>query len=147
MSSSLEPRKIENLCKKRVVDIAFGSGPHVLSITEGSFIKLVWILKFMTYIFLPQRFSCLDTMRVFSFRWYNVQLGTQWLLSVRQWMHNTVNGASAGHGQSVQQAHYSSGMWQSPFCCADRRRWGICMGSEQLRTSGLWYNNKSTNPT
>ncbi|XP_021346916.1 RCC1 and BTB domain-containing protein 1-like [Mizuhopecten yessoensis] len=31
--SSFEPKKIEVLCKKNVVDIAFGSGPHVLAVT------------------------------------------------------------------------------------------------------------------
>ncbi|XP_071085052.1 RCC1 and BTB domain-containing protein 1-like isoform X1 [Haliotis cracherodii] len=33
--SSFTPRKIEGLCKKKVVDIAFGSGPHVLAVTEN----------------------------------------------------------------------------------------------------------------
>ena len=31
--SSLEPRKVEALCNKRVKMFAFGSGPHVLAIT------------------------------------------------------------------------------------------------------------------
>ncbi|WAR10568.1 RCBT1-like protein [Mya arenaria] len=33
--SSLEPRKIDALCRKRIVDIAFGSGPHVLAVSEN----------------------------------------------------------------------------------------------------------------
>ncbi|PVD18761.1 hypothetical protein C0Q70_21313 [Pomacea canaliculata] len=32
--SSFEPRKIEALCRKGIVDIAFGSGPHVLAVTS-----------------------------------------------------------------------------------------------------------------
>lgn len=32
--SSFEPRKIDGLCKKRIVDVAFGSGPHVLAVSE-----------------------------------------------------------------------------------------------------------------
>ncbi|ESO96017.1 hypothetical protein LOTGIDRAFT_214601 [Lottia gigantea] len=31
--SSFEPRKIEVLCKKKIIDIAFGSGPHVLAVS------------------------------------------------------------------------------------------------------------------
>lgn len=31
--SCLHPRKIEALCKKNVVSLAFGSGPHVLAVT------------------------------------------------------------------------------------------------------------------
>ena len=30
---SLEPKKIELLCRKNIVSLAFGSGPHVLAIT------------------------------------------------------------------------------------------------------------------
>ncbi|XP_013411436.1 RCC1 and BTB domain-containing protein 1 [Lingula anatina] len=33
--SSMEPKKVEQLCRKNVVDFAYGSGPHVLSITAG----------------------------------------------------------------------------------------------------------------
>ena len=33
--SSFEPRKIDSLCQKNVVDLAFGSGPHVIAITKG----------------------------------------------------------------------------------------------------------------
>ncbi|CAG5128531.1 unnamed protein product [Candidula unifasciata] len=33
--SSLEPRKIDILCQKRVIDIAFGSGPHVVVVTQA----------------------------------------------------------------------------------------------------------------
>ncbi|XP_059161859.1 RCC1 and BTB domain-containing protein 1-like [Physella acuta] len=33
--SSFEPRKIENLCQKNVIDIAFGSGPHVVALTQA----------------------------------------------------------------------------------------------------------------
>lgn len=33
--SSFEPRKIEVLCKKKIIDIAFGSGPHVLAVSSG----------------------------------------------------------------------------------------------------------------
>ena len=33
--SSFEPRKIDGLCKKRIVDVAFGSGPHVLAVSES----------------------------------------------------------------------------------------------------------------
>ncbi|XP_033122621.1 RCC1 and BTB domain-containing protein 1-like isoform X2 [Anneissia japonica] len=33
VQSSLHPRKIECLCKKGVVDMAFGSGPHVVAVT------------------------------------------------------------------------------------------------------------------
>ncbi|KAH3708324.1 RCC1 and BTB domain-containing protein 1-like isoform X2 [Dreissena polymorpha] len=32
--SSLEPRRIDSLCRKRIVDVAFGSGPHVLAVTD-----------------------------------------------------------------------------------------------------------------
>ncbi|XP_076453620.1 RCC1 and BTB domain-containing protein 1-like [Babylonia areolata] len=38
--SSFEPRKIASLCKKDIVDIAFGSGPHVLVVTsEGDLLS------------------------------------------------------------------------------------------------------------
>ncbi|KAJ8310354.1 hypothetical protein KUTeg_012219 [Tegillarca granosa] len=33
--SSFEPRKIELLCKKKITDIAFGSGPHVLAVSAN----------------------------------------------------------------------------------------------------------------
>lgn len=33
--SSFEPRKIEGLCQKNVMDISFGSGPHVVAVTKG----------------------------------------------------------------------------------------------------------------
>ncbi|XP_005095208.2 RCC1 and BTB domain-containing protein 1 [Aplysia californica] len=33
--SSFEPRKIDILCRKKVVDIAFGSGPHVVAVTRA----------------------------------------------------------------------------------------------------------------
>ncbi|KAK3601331.1 hypothetical protein CHS0354_011933 [Potamilus streckersoni] len=33
--SGLEPRKIEALCKKKIMEIAFGSGPHVLAVSDG----------------------------------------------------------------------------------------------------------------
>lgn len=33
--SGLEPRRIEQLCKKNVVDFAYGSGPHVLALTSS----------------------------------------------------------------------------------------------------------------
>ncbi|KAK3086212.1 hypothetical protein FSP39_015293 [Pinctada imbricata] len=32
--SSFEPRKVEALCKKKIMDIAFGSGPHVLAVSS-----------------------------------------------------------------------------------------------------------------
>lgn len=32
---NLEPRKVETLCKKRIKSFAYGSGPHVLAITEN----------------------------------------------------------------------------------------------------------------
>jgi len=35
--SSLEPRKIDALCRKRIVDVAFGSGPHVLAVSDSEF--------------------------------------------------------------------------------------------------------------
>ncbi|KAK6194794.1 hypothetical protein SNE40_000350 [Patella caerulea] len=31
--SSFEPRKIDVLCRKKIIDIAFGSGPHVLAVS------------------------------------------------------------------------------------------------------------------
>ena len=34
-SNSLEPRKVEQLCKKGVREFAYGSGPHVLAVTNG----------------------------------------------------------------------------------------------------------------
>ena len=34
--SGLEPRKVEQLCKKNIVNIAYGSGPHVLAISAGN---------------------------------------------------------------------------------------------------------------
>jgi hypothetical protein len=33
--STLEARKVEQLCGKRIVSFAYGSGPHVLALTEG----------------------------------------------------------------------------------------------------------------
>lgn len=33
--SSFEPRKIENLCQKKVIDVTFGSGPHVVALTKA----------------------------------------------------------------------------------------------------------------
>ncbi|KAL8593917.1 hypothetical protein ACOMHN_032338 [Nucella lapillus] len=33
--SSFEPRRIETLCGKKILDIAFGSGPHVLVVIDG----------------------------------------------------------------------------------------------------------------
>lgn len=33
--SSFEPRKVDVLCKKKIVDIAFGSGPHVLAVSKN----------------------------------------------------------------------------------------------------------------
>ncbi|CAL1532706.1 unnamed protein product [Lymnaea stagnalis] len=33
--SSFEPRKIENLCQKKVIDVTFGSGPHVVALTQA----------------------------------------------------------------------------------------------------------------
>lgn len=33
--SSFEPRKVDVLCKKNIVDIAFGSGPHVLAVSKN----------------------------------------------------------------------------------------------------------------
>ncbi|GFO40077.1 rcc1 and BTB domain-containing protein 1 [Plakobranchus ocellatus] len=33
--SSFEPRKIELLCQKNIVDLAFGSGPHVVAISKA----------------------------------------------------------------------------------------------------------------
>ena len=35
MTSGLEPRVIESLCKKGIVGVAYGSGPHVLAFTSG----------------------------------------------------------------------------------------------------------------
>lgn len=32
--SSFEPRKVDVLCKKKIIDIAFGSGPHVLAVSS-----------------------------------------------------------------------------------------------------------------
>ena len=34
MQSGLEPRRVDVLCQKKVLDFAYGSGPHVLAITE-----------------------------------------------------------------------------------------------------------------
>lgn len=31
--STLEPRKIDELCQKNIVDLAYGMGPHVLAVT------------------------------------------------------------------------------------------------------------------
>lgn len=31
--NSLEPRKVETLCNKKISDFSFGSGPHVLGLT------------------------------------------------------------------------------------------------------------------
>ena len=36
-SSDLEPRRIDQLCKKNIIDIAYGSGPHVLANSAGKF--------------------------------------------------------------------------------------------------------------
>lgn len=36
--SCLHPRKVEALCKKNVVSLAYGSGPHVLAVTGYFFI-------------------------------------------------------------------------------------------------------------
>lgn len=36
-SSTLEPKKIDELCQKEVVNFAYGMGPHVLAVT-GKFI-------------------------------------------------------------------------------------------------------------
>ncbi|KAK0066591.1 RCC1 and BTB domain-containing protein 1 [Biomphalaria pfeifferi] len=33
--SSFEPRKIDSLCQKKVIDISFGSGPHVVALTQA----------------------------------------------------------------------------------------------------------------
>lgn len=34
MNSSLKPRKLESLCQKNIIDLAYGSGPHVLALTK-----------------------------------------------------------------------------------------------------------------
>ena len=34
MNSSLKPRKIEMMCQKKLVDFAYGVGPHVLALTK-----------------------------------------------------------------------------------------------------------------
>lgn len=47
--SSFEPRKIEALCRKGIVDIAFGSGPHVLAVTSGTGLCLCY-LKFCSWL-------------------------------------------------------------------------------------------------
>lgn len=39
--SSFEPRKVEVLCKKKIIDIAFGSGPHVLAVSSGNILIVV----------------------------------------------------------------------------------------------------------
>ena len=38
--SSLEPRKIEVLCKKSIGSLSYGSGPHVLAVTGGTILSL-----------------------------------------------------------------------------------------------------------
>ena len=35
MNSSLKPRKLESLCQKNIIDLAYGSGPHVLALTKN----------------------------------------------------------------------------------------------------------------
>ena len=40
--SCLHPRKIETLCKKRVVSLAFGSGPHVLALTGWKIMATIY---------------------------------------------------------------------------------------------------------
>jgi RCC1 and BTB domain-containing protein len=41
MESSLSPRKLEILCQKDVIDLAYGSGPHVMALTRSGEIY-VW---------------------------------------------------------------------------------------------------------
>ena len=33
--SGLEPRKVEPLCRKNIVCLSYGSGPHVLAVTTS----------------------------------------------------------------------------------------------------------------
>jgi hypothetical protein len=35
--SGLEPRRIEQLCRKNVVSFAYGSGPHLLALTSSEY--------------------------------------------------------------------------------------------------------------
>ena len=42
--SCLHPRKVEALCKKNIVSLACGSGPHVLAVS-GSYLKFMATVK------------------------------------------------------------------------------------------------------
>ena len=49
--SSFEPRKVEVLCKKNIVDIAFGSGPHVLAVSKSKFnMVLIYVCTSMCFL-------------------------------------------------------------------------------------------------
>jgi RCC1 and BTB domain-containing protein len=46
MNSSLTPRKIEALSQKKLLDFAYGVGPHVLALTNAGEIVCLFIPEF-----------------------------------------------------------------------------------------------------
>ena len=36
-ASGLEPRRIEQLCRKNIISFAYGSGPHLLAVTASMY--------------------------------------------------------------------------------------------------------------
>ena len=42
-SSTMEPRKVDVLCQKVLVNVAYGSGPHVLAVTGKP--NFAWFFK------------------------------------------------------------------------------------------------------
>ena len=45
-SSTLEPKKIDALCQKEVIHLAYGMGPHVLAVTGMSIVFFVFFKNY-----------------------------------------------------------------------------------------------------